>query len=103
MFAALFEFTLDQRRNERKGINLPVRVRECDADNLAFIFKDQHIINEIPRAEFFESVDPNLNDAEDLLRRTVGERQAMVRRVNDNLADSLCRLHAIETPFGRMG
>src|ERR1017187_5737262 len=57
---ALFKLFFDDRGYERIGVDLSMRMMQCDAYRLAFIFKDKDVFDEISCAKLIESMSPHL-------------------------------------------
>ena len=86
---ALFEFTIDARRHERKAVNLTVRVMQRNTDRFAFVLEDKDVIDEIARFQFAEAIRPDADELVYLFDGFFREARIMIRRVNDHLADAL--------------
>jgi hypothetical protein len=92
VFSALFELSLDDRRNKRVCVYLAMRVMQSHTDRLTFVLENVYVFYEVMFLELFEPVTPNTDELMDPLDRLCGKRRTVIRCVNDHLADADRRL-----------
>jgi hypothetical protein len=81
------------RRNERKGIDLAVRMMQRNPDSFTFVFENQHILDLFPAPQLLVAVLPDPNQIADMPDRLIGQGPVMARRIEDDFTFSLGRFH----------
>ena len=75
---------LDRLPDERRRVDLAVRVRIGDADDVALVLEAQHLANLRARAQLARLAAPHVDDLRDRRRRHLGQRQIVTRREADD-------------------
>ena len=77
-------FGLDGLEHEVGRVDLAVRVRVGDADDLALVLEDEHVIDAVACAEIAVLLLPDLEQPVDLGRLQLRQRQVVARAVADD-------------------
>ena len=71
---------LDRLPDERRRVDLAVRVRIGDADDVALVLEAEHLADLRARAQLARLPAPDVDDLGDRRRRHLGQRQIVARR-----------------------
>ncbi len=90
------DLVLDRLEDEVGRVNLAVRVRVGDADDLALVLEGQHVVDLRPGAQLAVLPLPRLQQRDDLRQVQLGERQVVPRRVADDAGHAARRAVAVD-------
>ena len=80
---------LDGAEDEVRRVDLAVRMRIADADDLALVLEHQHVVHFGPSAELAILLLQCPEQANDLLVWKLGEREIVARRVAHDACDAV--------------
>ena len=78
------ELDLHRLPDEPGRVDLPVRMRVGDADDLTLVLEAEHLLDPRPAAEIARLAPPHVDDVADRRRRHLRQRQIVARRKADD-------------------